>query len=236
MTTTQPASDTVTDSRVSPSVPMRFEVAVLPVSDVDRAKAFYVGLGWQLEADVNFDAETRVVQLTPTGSPASIQFGTNWTTATPCVGAVKNLYLIVDDIVAARADLISHGADVSEIWHREPPTDLHVPGVDPERKSYNSFATFSDPDGNSWLLQELTVRLPGRVQLPDVEELAERLLETSLQHERFDQAAPPHHWWDWYAAHMVARANGATNDEASALADKYMAEAKGVVLANKDAT
>ena len=214
---------------VPTSVPMRFEVTVVPVADVDRAKAFYVGLGWQLDADFNFDEETRVVQLTPTGSPASVQFGTNWTTATPGVGAVKNMYLIVDDIIAARDDLISHGAEVSEIWHREP-GDLKASGVDPEHKSYNSFATFSDPDGNSWLLQELTTRLPGRVQLPDVADLAERLLETSLQHERFDKAAPPHHWWDWYAAHMAARANGATNEEASALADKYMADVKGVVI------
>ena len=214
---------------VPTSVPMRFEVTVVPVADVDRAKAFYVGLGWQLDADFNFDEETRVVQLTPTGSPASVQFGTNWTTATPGVGAVKNMYLIVDDIIAARDDLISHGVEVSEIWHREP-GDLKASGVDPEHKSYNSFATFSDPDGNSWLLQELTTRLPGRVQLPDVADLAERLLETSLQHERFDKAAPPHHWWDWYAAHMAARANGATNEEASALADKYMADVKGVVI------
>jgi catechol 2,3-dioxygenase-like lactoylglutathione lyase family enzyme len=229
MTTTQTTEATGTDVAVRPSIPMRFEVTVIPVTDVDRAKAFYVGLGWQLDADFNFDAETRVVQVTPTGSPASVQFGTNWTTAAPGVGAVKNMYLIVDDIAAAREDLINHGADVSEIWHREP-GDLRAPGVDPEHKSYNSFATFSDPDGNSWLLQELTARLPGRVQLTDVADLADRLLETSLQHDRFEKAAPPHHWWDWYAAHMVARANGATNDEASALADKYMAEVKGVVI------
>ena len=228
MTTTTQGT-TTTGQTVPTSVPMRFEVAVIPVTDVDRAKAFYVGLGWQLDADFKFDAETRVVQLTPTGSPASIQFGTNWTTATPGVGAVKNLYLIVDDIAVAREDLITRGVDVSEIWHREP-GDLRAPGVDPEHKSYNSFATFSDPDGNSWLLQELTVRLPGRVQLTDVADLAERLLETSLQHDRFDKAAPPHHWWDWYAAHMVARTSGATNDEAAALADKYMADVKGVVI------
>jgi hypothetical protein len=182
-----------------------------------------------LEADINFDEDTRVVQITPTGSPASIQFGTGQTSMTPGDGAWQNLYLIVDDIVAAREDLVSHGAAVSEIWHREP-GNLHAPGVDPQRNSYNSFATFSDPDGNTWLLQELTVRLPGRVQLPNVEDLAARLLETSLQHERFDKAAPPHHWWDWYAAHMAARANGATNEEASALADKYMADVKGVVI------
>src|SRR3954454_22765483 len=111
MTTTTEGS-TATEHPVPTSVPMRFEVTVLPVTDVDCAKAFYVGLGWQLDADFNFDAETRVVQLTPTGSPASIQFGTNWTTAEPGVGAVKNMYLIVDDLVAARDDLISHDAEV----------------------------------------------------------------------------------------------------------------------------
>jgi catechol 2,3-dioxygenase-like lactoylglutathione lyase family enzyme len=112
-TTTQPST---TNQSVPTSVPMRFEVTVLPVADVDRAKAFYVGLGWHLDVDLNFDEHTRVVQITPTGSPASIQFGTNWTTATPGAGAVKNLYLIVADVVAARDDLISHGAEVSEIW------------------------------------------------------------------------------------------------------------------------
>src|SRR5262249_30180487 len=156
----------------------------LPVSDVDRAKAFYLGLGWQLDVDLNFDEHTRVVQFTPTGSAASIQFGSSRTTMTPGVGALQNLYLIVDDIVSAREDLIRHGAEVSEIWHREP-GNLNAPGVDPERKSYNSFATFSDPDGNSWLVQELTERLPGRVRLLDAPNLAERLLETSLRHGAF---------------------------------------------------
>lgn len=226
-TTSQRATKTTKGSTAT--VPMRFEVAVLPVTDVDRAKAFYVGLGWRLDADIDVDEQTRVVQLTPTGSPASIQFGKNWTTATPGVGAVKNLYLIVDDIGTARDDLIAHGADVSEIWHREP-GDLKAPGADPKHNSYNSFATFSDPDGNSWLLQELTVRLPGRVHLLDTPKLAERLLETSLQHERFDQAAPPHNWWDWYAAYMDARENGATQADANTQADTYMAVEKGVDL------
>jgi catechol 2,3-dioxygenase-like lactoylglutathione lyase family enzyme len=228
MTTTDATSTSETEQPVPTSVPMRFEVTTLPVTDVDRAKSFYLSLGWQLEADINFDQQTRVVQITPTGSPASIQFGTG-TTMKPGVGSLQNLYLVVDDVVVAREDLMSHGVDVSEVWHREP-GDLMARGVDPERASYNSFATFSDPDGNTWLIQELTQRLPGRVQLPDVEDLAGRLLETSLQHERFDKAAPPHHWWDWYAAHMAARANGATNEEASALADKYMADVKGVVI------
>jgi catechol 2,3-dioxygenase-like lactoylglutathione lyase family enzyme len=229
-TTSQRATKTAKDA--TGTVPMRFEVAVIPVADVDRAKAFYVGLGWRLDADIKFDDQTRVVQVTPTGSPSSIQFGTNLTTASPGVGAVKNLYLIVDDIGVARDDLIARGADVSEIWHREP-GDLKAPGADPKHSSYNSFATFSDRDGNSWLLQELTVRLPGRVELLDTPELAERLLETSLQHERFDKAAPPHHWWDWYAAYMDARANGASQADANTQADTYMADEKGISIPAK---
>jgi len=230
MTTTEANSTPTAEQPVPMSVPMRFEVTTLPVADVDRAKAFYLSLGWTLEADVNFDEHTRVVQITPIGSPASIQFGTGSTTMTPGAGALQSLYLIVDDIVAAREDLVRHGVQVSEIWHREP-ADLHAPGRDPNGTSYNSFASFSDPDGNSWLVQELTDRLPGRVQLLDPASLAERLLEASLQHERFDIAAPPHHWWDWYAAYMDAREHGATEGaEASALADKYMAEVKGVVI------
>jgi catechol 2,3-dioxygenase-like lactoylglutathione lyase family enzyme len=211
---------------------MRFEVTTLPVADVDRAKAFYLGLGWQLEADINFDEHTRVVQMTPTGSPASIQFGTGGTTMTPRVGALQNLYLIVDDIVAARDDLVSHGAEVSEIWHRET-GNPHAAGLDPERKSYNSFVTFSDPDGNTWLVQELTQRLPGRVHLLDAPHLAERLLETSLRHGEFEAVAPPHNWWDWYAAYMDAREHGAAPDEASQQANNYMAEVKGVVVPTK---
>jgi catechol 2,3-dioxygenase-like lactoylglutathione lyase family enzyme len=211
---------------------MRFEVTTLPVADVDRAKAFYLSLGWQLEADINFDEHTRVVQITPTGSPASIQFGSGGTTMTPGAGALQNLYLIVDDIEAARADLMRHGAEVSEIWHREP-GNLKAPGVDPQHKSYNSFVTFSDPDGNSWLVQELTERLPGRVRLLDVPSLAERLLETSLRHGEFEAVAPPHNWWDWYAAYMDAREHGATPDESSALANTYMAEVKHIVVPAK---
>jgi len=143
-------------------VALRFEVAVLSVADVDRAKAFYAGLGWRLDADFSFDdGAFRVVQFTPPGSAASIQFGTDVTTAPP--GTAKNLYLVSDDIDAARADLISRGADVSEVWHgRGLSASGHLPGPDPEHNSYRSFASFSDPDGNTWLLQEITQRLPGR--------------------------------------------------------------------------
>ena len=143
------------------TVPMRFEVTAIPVADVDRAKAFYQRLGWRLDADFPIDEHYRVVQLTPPGSPASIQFGTGTTTMAP--GSMEGMYLIVEDIVAAREDLIRRGADVSEIWHgRGVGNGGHVPGRDPERTSYRSFASFSDPDGNSYLLQQITTRLPGR--------------------------------------------------------------------------
>jgi catechol 2,3-dioxygenase-like lactoylglutathione lyase family enzyme len=146
---------------------MRLEIVVLPVSDVDRAKQFYVGLGWRLDADFVADDDFRVVQLTQPGSPCSIIFGTGVTDAAP--GSAGGLYLVVDDIEAARAELVGHGAQVSDVFHdadgvfHHAGTTARVPGPDPERRSYCSFASFSDPDGNGWLLQEVTTRLPGRV-------------------------------------------------------------------------
>ena len=145
---------------------MRLEVVVLPVSDVDRAKEFYVGLGWRLDADFVDGDDFRVVQRTPPGSPCSIIFGTGITTAAP--GSADGLYLVVDDIEAARAELVGHDAKVSVVFHdaggvfHHAGTTARVLGPDPERRSYGSFASFSDPDGNGWMLQEVTTRLPGR--------------------------------------------------------------------------
>ena len=142
------------------------EVIVLPVADVDRAKAFYESLGWRLDADVAGDGGFRVVQLTPPGSPASIIFGSDVTAAAP--GSTQGLYLVVDDIEAAREDLVARGVDVSEVYHdaggvfEHAGTEHRVPGPDPDRASYGSFASFNDPDGNRWVLQEITERLPGR--------------------------------------------------------------------------
>ena len=162
MSTTPMSSDATNGAPSAPPVPLKFEVTVLPMADVDRAKAFYEGLGWRLDADFPIDEHFRIVQLTPPQSPASIQFGTGLITAAP--GSAQGMYLVVDDIEAARNDLLSRGADVSEIYHgRGLGTEGHEPGRAPDRSTYGSFATFSDPDGNSWLLQEVTQRLPGRV-------------------------------------------------------------------------
>jgi catechol 2,3-dioxygenase-like lactoylglutathione lyase family enzyme len=208
------------------TAPERFEVTTLPVADVDRAKAFYERLGWRLDIDFKPSPDTRAVQFTPPGSQASIQFGQGTTTMSE---PLQGLFLVVEDIEARRKDLISRGADVSEIWHIEPGKG-RVPGLDPERRSYFSRASFADPDGNTWVLQEITERLPGRVEVRDSGQLAKLLLETALRHGEFEAIAPPHDWWDWYAAYMDARQSGSTPDEASAAADRYMAEVKDVVV------
>jgi len=148
-------------------VDTRLEAVVVGVSDVDRAKAFYEGLGWREDADFLVDAGFRIVQMTPPGSPCSIHFGIGVTAATPAPAA--GLFLAVDDIEAARAELVANGADVSEVFHDaggglavRADAATHAPGPDPERRSYASYATFTDPDGNRYVLQELTTRLPGR--------------------------------------------------------------------------
>ena len=204
---------------------MRFEVTALPVADVDRAKSFYEGLGWRLDADFMLDEHTRAVQLTPPGSPASIHFREDKAHA----GTAQGLLLVVADIEAAREELIGHGVDVDEIWHFEPGKGPQ-PGVDPERSSYASRASFRDPDGNGWVLQELTERLPGRGGTTDGASRAQLLLETALAHGRYEAVAPPHDWWDWYGAYMDAREQGSEPDAAAATADQYMAEVKGVVV------
>ena len=160
MSGTQPSTDTATEASGVAAVPIRFEVTTLPVADVDRAKAFYQRLGWRLDIDFKPTEHTRAVQFTPPGSPASIQFGQGTTTMTP--GSLQGLLLVVEDIDAAREDLIGRGVDVSEVWHLDPAKG-RVPGPDPQRRSYASRASFSDPDGNQWDLQEITQRLPGRV-------------------------------------------------------------------------
>jgi catechol 2,3-dioxygenase-like lactoylglutathione lyase family enzyme len=159
MSSTAVSSESATATPPVKAGEMKLEVVVVPVSDVDRAKAFYEGLGWRLDIDLATDESFRVVQFTPPGSACSIHIGTGLTPAAP--GSTQNLYLIVSDIEEARAQLIEAGADVSEVFHSAPGQEPGS-GPDPERTSYSSFASFSDPDGNSWRLQEITERLPGR--------------------------------------------------------------------------
>jgi catechol 2,3-dioxygenase-like lactoylglutathione lyase family enzyme len=193
---------------------MKLEVVVVPVADVDRAKDFYMALGWREDADFAAGADFRVVQLTPPGSACSIIFGTGITSAAP--GSAQSLDLAVTDIEAARADLADRGADVSEVFHDEGGVFHHagtrgrVAGLAPDRKSYGSFASFSDPDGNGWLLQEVTTRLPGRVTpapaaYDSAADLAEALRRAAAAHGKHEaetgQADPD--WPDWYAQYMV---------------------------------
>jgi catechol 2,3-dioxygenase-like lactoylglutathione lyase family enzyme len=225
--------NTATATRVpeTRSNEMKLEVVVLPVADADRAKRFYASLGWREDADFPISEDFRVLQFTPPGSPASIIFGTGVTSAVP--GSAGNLVLTVDDIDAARAELIDRGVDVSDVFHGRAFSDAgqgRLPGPDPERKSYSSYATFSDPDGNGLLLQEITTRLPGRVAETDVATLAGLLRETAEHHDRFEKAAPAHDWWDWYAPYLSAREQGSTSEQATASADLYMEEAHGVVV------
>ena len=228
MTLTQQDTTIATPVSGATGIPARFEVTTLPVADVDRAKAFYERLGWRLDIDFKPTPDTRAVQLTPPGSQASIQFGEGSNTMAP--GSLQGLFLVVDDIAAARADLVGRGVDVSDIWHIEPGKG-RVPGLDPQRRSYFSRATFADPDGNTWTLQEITERLPGRVEKHDSGALAQLLFETARRHGQFEAVAPPHDWWDWYGAYMDARQQGSLPEEAAKVAGRYMAEVKHVVVA-----
>lgn len=202
-------------------VDMKFEVVVIPVADVDRSKEFYTKLGWRLDADFPFDNGFRAVQFTPPGSGCSVQFGTKMTTAAS--GSAQGLYLIVSDVEAARKELVSRGIEVSEVFHTSrpgaqfrPDSNGRVSGLAPDRGSYFSFATFNDPDGNTWLFQEITTRLPGRgLSNLDVATLTELLRETEQHHGEYEPTAPKHHWSGWYAAYIVARQDGKTPEEAA---------------------
>ena len=228
MNTIEMRSETEVQAPQPATVDFKLEVAILPVSDAERTKQFYASLGWREDADFVFSEDFRVLQLTPPGSPTSILFGTGVTSAVP--GAGGDLLLAVSDVEAARAELIERGVDVSDVFHGAAFSADHgrrLPGPDPERKSYSSYASFSDPDGNEWLLQEVTSRLPGRVDETGVPTLAELLLETAMQHDGFEKAAPAHNWWDWYAPYLEARQQGETLEQATAAADRFM-EARGV--------
>jgi predicted enzyme related to lactoylglutathione lyase len=200
---------------------LKLEVVVIPVSDVDRAKRFYGSLGWQLDGDFPFDNGIRVVQFTPPGSACSVQFGTKITSAAP--GSAQSLYLVVSDIETARQELAARGATISEVFHAGTPgaqfqpdgKGARVSGPAPNHASYGSFATFSDPDGNSWLLQEITTRFPGRGLSSDIATLTDLLRETEERHGKYEPTAPKHHWSVWYAGYIVARERGRTADDAA---------------------
>jgi predicted enzyme related to lactoylglutathione lyase len=200
---------------------LKLEAVVIPVSDVDRAKDFYGRLDWRLDADFSFDNGFRVVQFTPPGSGGSVQFGTKVTTAEP--GSAQGLYLIVSDIEAAHDQLAGHGAEVSEVFHNETAGAQFRPGGvsgrlcgrAPDGATYGSYATFSDPDGNTWLLQEVTKRLAGRVDAAEtafssVPDLAGALRRAAAAHGEHEKRAGQEdaNWPDWYAAYMVAEQAG----------------------------
>ena len=201
-------------------VDTKLEVITIQVSDIDRAKRFYEGLGWRLDADFSNNGR-RAVQLTPPGSPCSIHLG-----ATAVPSPAQGLFLVVEDIDTARADLLSKGATVSEPFHFDGILGPLRPGPDPERASYGSYAEFKDPDGNGWLLQEVKARLPGRGLSLDVATLTDLLRETEEHHGEYEPTAPKHHWSGWYAAYIVARAHGKTPEQAAKDSALHMENAR----------
>jgi len=214
------------DKNTSADMDMKLEVIVIPVSDVDRSKQFYANLGWRVDADFASEDGFRVVQLTPPGSPCSVIFGRNVTSAPP--GSAQGLYLVVADIMAARDELLRSGVRIGEIFHasgdqagsgKDTPFLLgtsRLPGTHPQHASYRSFASFSDPDGNGWLLQEVTSRLPGRVDaamtsFASRSDLAGAFRRAEAAHAKHE-AQLGHRdesWPEWYAAYIVAEQSGA---------------------------
>ena len=217
------ANDAASEASVA-KVDMKFEIVVIPVSDVDRAKEFYARLGWRLDADYDNGKDFRVIQFTPPGSGCSVIFGKNVTGAAP--GSVQGLYLIVADIESARKNLLRRGVEVSEVFHGADdvyagPDEPYlfgrtrVNGPDPEHRSYRSFASFSDPDGNGWLLQEITARLPGRVDadvttFTSSTELAAALRRAAAAHGEHEKRTGGNdaNWPDWYADYIVREQAG----------------------------
>jgi len=209
-TTAIRSKDATADPRVG-QVDMKLEVVTIPVSDLDRAKEFYGRLGWRLDADFS-NGSDRAIQFTPPGSPCSIHFGANG-----AAGSARGLFLVVSDIQAARDDLVSRGIEVSEIFHYAAgpaPFGGRVSGIAPDHLSYGSYATFSDPDGNGWLLQEVTTRFPGRVggdtTYASAADLSQALRRAEAAHGRHEQRTGQRdaNWPDWYAAYMVAEQAG----------------------------
>ncbi|HEY8247107.1 MAG TPA: VOC family protein [Hyphomicrobium sp.] len=225
MSSTEVGSETAIETPGARRLDMKLEVVVIPVADVDRAKAFYAGLGWRLDADFAAGDDWRVIQFTPPGSQCSVIFGTNVTAAAP--GSAQGLYLVVSDIEAARSELLARGVAVGEVFHGagEVHTGTDAPylsgrrrvgGRDPDGRSYGSFASFSDPDGNGWLFQEITNRLPGRVDadvttFASAADLAAALRRAGAAHGEHEKRVGGDHsktWPDWYAEYMVSEQAG----------------------------
>ena len=220
---TRPVPTKESEPKARP-IDMKFEIVVIPVSDVDRAKEFYTKLGWRLDAEFGSADDFRIIQFTPPGSGCSVIFGKNVTAAEP--GSAQGLYLIVSDIEAARAELQRRGVEVSEVFHSEgvyAGTDeaylfgrVRVGGPDPEHRSYRSFASFKDPDGNGWLFQELTTRLPGRIDsaattFASANDLANAMRRAAAAHGKHEERTGgqrDENWPDWYASYMVAEQSG----------------------------
>jgi catechol 2,3-dioxygenase-like lactoylglutathione lyase family enzyme len=215
MSTTEVRGSDATTNKSVGKVDMKLEVVVIPVSDTDRSKQFYESLGWRIDADIVKGDDFRVVQFTPPGSGCSIAFGKGVTAASP--GSAKHLELVVSDIGAARNALIDRGVDVTEVFHGSPFNPAgRISGPDPERRSYLSYASFEDPDGNEWLLQEVTVRLPGRVDpsatsFGSVSDLANAMRRAEAAHGEHEKRTGEYdkNWPEWYAAYMVAEQSGA---------------------------
>ncbi len=213
MSSAEEGNESPSDDPSKATADMKLEVIVIPVSDVDRAKAFYASLGWRLDVDVTRGESFRIVQFTPPGSGCSIQFGESLTAAAP--GSAQGVYLIVSDIEAVQGELARRGVEVSEVFHEGAPgARFHekgrVSGREPDGRTYSSFATFTDPDGNGWLLQEVTTRLPGRVDpgetaYSSASDLAAALRRAAAAHGKYEERtgkADPD-WPDWYAGYMV---------------------------------
>ncbi|UVF22685.1 VOC family protein (plasmid) [Microvirga terrae] len=223
MNDTQVIGETASQTQRPQAVDMKLEVVVIPVADVDRARSFYNGLGWRLDADFAAGDDWRVIQFTPPGSGCSVIFGKNVTAAAP--GSAQGLYLIVSDIEAVRDELLRRGAKVSEVFHageEHTGTDepylfgrVRVSGRDPENRTYRTYASFSDPDGNGWLLQQVVERLPGRVDtngatFTSPADLAAALRRAAVAHGEHEKRTGQHDegWPDWYAGYMVAEQTG----------------------------
>jgi len=214
MSTIQEQRGAVPKQPHTQKVDFKLEAVVIPVSDVDRSKSFYSSLGWRLDADFAVGDAFRVVQFTPPGSPASVHFGKGLTSAAP--GSAQNIYLIVSNIEVARAELVARGARVSDVFHRAGPGQPPLSGRDPAGRSYVSFASLSDPDGNTWLLQEITTRLPGRLDTNEAAFSSPADLAAALRraaaahgvHEKRTGGVHDENWPDWYAEYLVAEQSG----------------------------